>query len=137
MSFINMSEKPFNFEYHSSASSWSKFLIVGSNWSFKSFGISFSAMQRVKRPFWNSCLVTLSLRRLSFRETCPLLLLVAGVFVMKLSFGLHLHWQVCMLKLLLPRCLVFVLHVFFLKSCCLFLLLTLICCWRRVLIDCV
>ena len=43
--------------------------------------------------------------------------------VMKMSSGLYLHWQVCMLKLLLPRCLVFVFHVFFLKSCCLILLL--------------
>ena len=79
MTFISMSEKPFNFEYHLSTSPWSKFPIVGSNSSFKPFGISFCAVQRVKKSIWDSYLVTLSLRRLSFSATCSLFLLVAGV----------------------------------------------------------
>ena len=36
-------------------------------------------MQRVKKSLWDSYLVTLSLRRLSFSATCFLFLLVAGV----------------------------------------------------------
>ena len=36
-------------------------------------------MQRVKKSLWDSYLVTLSLRRLSFSATCSLFLLVAGV----------------------------------------------------------
>ena len=45
----------------------------------KPFGISFSAMQRVKKSLYDSYLVTLSLRRLSFSAIYSLLLLVAGV----------------------------------------------------------
>ena len=74
-----MSEKPFNFEYHLSTNSWSKFPIVGSNSSFKPFGISFSAMQQVKKLLWDSYLATLSLRQLSFSATCSLFLLLAGI----------------------------------------------------------
>ena len=74
-----MNEKHFNFEHHSSTNSWSKFPIVGSNSSFKTFSISFSAMQRVEKSLWDSYLVTLSLRWLSFSATCFLFLLVAGV----------------------------------------------------------
>ena len=74
-----MSEKPFNFEYHLSTNSWSKFPIAGSNSSFKPFGISFSAMQQVKKLLWDSYLATLSLRQLSFNATCSLFLLLAGI----------------------------------------------------------
>ena len=53
MSFISMSEKPFNLEYHSSTNPYSKCSVVGSNSSFKPFGISFSVMQRVKCACWS------------------------------------------------------------------------------------
>ena len=119
MSFISMSEKPFNFEYHSSTNSWSKFPIVGSNSSFKPFGISFSAMQRVKKSLRDSYLVTLSLRRLSFSATCSLFLLMAGVCCYE-----DVIWFVSLLTSVhVKTCLVFFLRVFFLKYCCLFLLL--------------
>ena len=74
-----MSERPFNFEYHSYTNSWSKFPTMGFNLSFNPFGISLPAIQRVKKSLRDSYLVTLSLRRLSFSATCSLFLLVAGV----------------------------------------------------------
>ena len=79
MSFISMSERPFNFEYHSYTNSWSKFPTMGFNLSFNPFGISLPAIQPVKKSLRDSYLVTLSLRRLSFSATCFLFLLVAGV----------------------------------------------------------
>ena len=104
MSFISMSEKPFNFEYNSSTNSWSRFYIVISNSNFKPFGFSFSAMQRVKKSLWDSYLVTFSLRQLSFSATCSLFLLVAGVccnadvicFVSSLT---SVHVEVCSTKM--------------------------------------
>ena len=79
MSFISMSEKPLNLKYYLSANSWLKFSIVGSNSIFRPFGINFSAMHRVKKSLWDSYLVTLSLRRLSFSATYSLFLQVVGV----------------------------------------------------------
>ena len=79
MSFVHMSEKSFSLEYHSSTNSWSKFLIVGANPSFKPFGISFSAMQRVKESLCDSYFFILSLRRLSFNAIGSLFLLLADV----------------------------------------------------------
>ena len=99
-----MSGKPFNFEYHSSTNSWSKFPIVGSNSSFKPFGISFSEMQRVKKSLWDSYLVTLSLGRLSSSATCSLFLLVACVCCNKdvvwfVSSLTSVHVEVCSTKM--------------------------------------
>ena len=74
-------------EYHSSTNSWSKFPIVGSNSSFKPFGISFSAMQRVKKSLCSSYLVTFPLRRFSFSAICSLFLLLAGV-----CYNEHVIW---------------------------------------------
>ena len=130
-----MSEKPFSLEYHWSTNSWSKFPIVGSNASFKPFGISFSAMQRAKKYLCDSYLVELSLRRLSFSRICSLFLLVAGVccseIVVWLTSSLtSVNVEAC------SRLLLFVFHVFFSKSCCLFLLLAWICCSRRLPIGC-
>ena len=79
MSFISMSKKPFSLEYHSSTNSWSKYPYVGSNSSFKFFGISPSAMQQVQKYLHDSYLVTLSLSKSSFSAICSLFLLVTGV----------------------------------------------------------
>ena len=77
--FISMSEKPFSLEYYSSTNSWSKFPFVGSDSSFKPFGISFPAKQRTKKSLCDSHLVTLLSRRLNFNAICSMFLLVASV----------------------------------------------------------
>ena len=91
---MNMSEKPFSLKYHSSTNSWSKFPIVGSNSSFKPSGISFSAMQRVKKSLCDSYLVTFPLRRFSFSAICSLFLLLAGV-----CYNEHVIWFASLLTI--------------------------------------
>ena len=61
-------------------------------------------MQQVKKSLWDSCLVTLSLRRLSFSATSSLFLLVAGVCcnvdaICFVSLLTSVHVEVCSTKM--------------------------------------
>ena len=138
MSFISMSENLFTFKYHSSTNFWSKFPIVDSNSSFKPFGISFSAMQWVKKSLWDSYLVTLSLRRLSFSATCSLFLLMAGVccyedVIWFVSLLTSVHIKACSTKMFGVFSSRFLFEVLlFVSSPCLDLLLKKIFDWLRL-----
>ena len=66
MSFINVRENSFNFEYHVSTNSWSQLPIVGSSSSFRPFGTSSSAMHRLSKPLCDLYLTSLSLSGFSF-----------------------------------------------------------------------
>ena len=111
---------------------------MGSNSSFKIFGISVSAMQQVKKSLWGSYLVTLSLRRLSFSATCSLFQLVAGVccnedVIWFVSLLKSWHVEACSTKML-GVCSSRFLFKFrlFVSSPCLDLLLKKIADWLRL-----
>ena len=92
-------------------------------------------MQRVKKSLWDSYLVTLSLRRLSFSAACSLLLLVAGVccnedVIWFASSSTGVHVEVCSTKIFSVCSSCFVFEVLlFVSSPCLDLLLKKITDW--------
>ena len=72
MSFINVRENVFNFEYYVSTNSWPWFPIVGSSSSFRPFGTSSSTMHRLRKSLCDLYLTALSLSRFSFSAICSL-----------------------------------------------------------------
>ena len=66
MSFINVRENVFNFEYYVSTNSWPWFPIVGSSSSFRPFGTSSSTMHRLRKSLCDLYLTALSLSRFSY-----------------------------------------------------------------------
>ena len=95
-------------------------------------------MQQVKKSLWDSCLITLSLRRLSFSATSSLFLLVAGVCcnadaICFVSLLTSVHVEVCSTKMFSVCSSRFLLEVLlFFSSPCLDLLLKKIADWLRL-----
>ena len=98
MSFINVRENVFNFEYYVSTNSWPWFPIVGSSSSFRPFGTSSSTMHRLRKSLCDLYLTALSLSRFSFSAICSLFFLMILVVVNSALFHYSLPQLVLMLK---------------------------------------